>query len=53
VTRREVDDNGDFTYDAVITPARDGTLFLMRIVNAAGYAVSDFETVLLSFHDAK
>jgi hypothetical protein len=51
LTRREVDDNGDFTYDMVIVMPRkdDPTAFIMRILKTPGYESGVFEAIFRSF----
>ena len=53
LTRREVDDNGDFTYDLVIvqTSANDDERFIIRIVKTSDYDKEAFETIFRSFRD--
>jgi hypothetical protein len=51
VTRREADDNGDFTFDLVIVRASvsDDNRFIIRIVKTADYEKEAFEMILRSF----
>ena len=53
LTRREADDNGDFTYDLVIvqTNANDDERFIIRIVKTPDYDKGAFETIFRSFQD--
>jgi len=50
LTRREVDDNGDFTYDVVIVETSSASAaFVIRIVKTADYDQEAFETIFRSF----
>ena len=51
LTRREVDNNGDFTYDMVIVMGKkdEPTAFVIRIVKTPGYVAEAFETIFRSF----
>jgi hypothetical protein len=51
LTRREVDDNGDFTYDVVIIEAdsAEGSAFILRIVKTPDYDREAFEAIFKSF----
>jgi hypothetical protein len=53
LTRRDVDDNGDFTYDMVLAPfgASDENTVVFRIVKTPEYAKEEFETIFRSFRD--
>ncbi|MFQ5472007.1 MAG: hypothetical protein ACE5FA_03860 [Dehalococcoidia bacterium] len=49
LTRREADDNGDFTYDVALTALATGEDVIVRIVASPGYAIEAFEAIFSSF----